>query len=119
VPIPKGLGKMGGTSLLPPPPVMARPVEVTPRAEHKPVASQTAVTTAREAATCKHCGSADLQATYGQYGYYFKCKPCGKNTPIDYKCKACGAKGRIRKEGPRFDRVCGCGAVQLVWTNKD
>jgi hypothetical protein len=70
-----------------------------------------------EGAVCKHCGSDKLQAVYGQYGYYFKCSACGKNTPMDFTCKSCGAKARIRKQGPRFDRVCGCGVVALVWVN--
>lgn len=70
-----------------------------------------------EGAVCKHCGNDKLQATYGQYGYYFKCSACGKNTPMDFNCRSCGAKARIRKQGSRFERVCGCGVVTLVWVN--
>jgi len=99
-------------------PVAAGPTETAPHIERQPVAPRPAAPpTSPESPACKHCGSGALQAMYGQYGYYFKCTACGKNTAIDYKCRSCGAKGRIRKQGPRFDRVCGCGAVELVWTN--
>lgn len=89
-----------------------------PTAVAGPPPSQASVTQQQpETTTCKHCGSNRLQGAYGQYGYYFKCISCGKNTPMDFKCRSCGAKGRIRKQGPQFHRVCGCGAEQLVWTN--
>ncbi len=66
---------------------------------------------------CKHCGSGDLFATYGKYGYYFKCRACTKNTPIDYACSACGKEGRIRKAGTKFHRVCAaCELEELVWS---
>ncbi len=97
----------------PPPVPEARPLQ----AEAKPPAAQPAGTSAREAAKCKYCGSDKLQATYGQYGYYFKCIACTKNTPIDYKCTSCGTKARIRKQGAQFDRVCACGVTQPVWIN--
>lgn len=71
-----------------------------------------------EEAVCKHCGTGDLWVTFGQYGYYFKCRKCHKNTPVDFTCKSCGRKARIRKQQLRFHRVCqACGNEQLVWVN--
>ncbi len=68
--------------------------------------------------SCKHCQSENLVASYGRYGYYFKCTDCDKNTPMDYSCGGCGAKGRIRKSGSKFHRVCAaCGAEVLTWEN--
>lgn len=71
-----------------------------------------------EEAACRHCNSTDLVATYGKYGYYFKCRTCEKNTPIDHACRQCGNKAKIRKSGLEFARVCGaCSTEQLVWRN--
>jgi hypothetical protein len=94
-------------------PAKAVPPTLTP----KP-APVNEVTPVAEKLACKHCGSNDLVGTYGKFGYYLKCRPCSKNTAIDYSCKGCGKKGRIRKQGPRFDRVCeACGREELVWLN--
>lgn len=105
------LSAQAGSSV--PPPIPAAPRTATPAPQTEPKSGEAQP----EGASCKHCGSNELQATYGQYGYYFKCSPCGKNTPMDFKCGSCGAKARIRKQGPRFDRVCGCGVERLVWIN--
>ncbi|HRX83640.1 MAG TPA: NERD domain-containing protein [Phycisphaerae bacterium] len=68
---------------------------------------------------CRHCASGDIYVTNGRYGYYFKCRACEGNTPIDYTCTACGKKGRIGKSGLNFDRVCTeCGSEERVWVNR-
>lgn len=60
---------------------------------------------------CKHCGSGELEARHGQYGYYFYCGKCEKNTGIKFACPACGAEGRLRKQGKEFFAECkGCDA---------
>jgi hypothetical protein len=55
---------------------------------------------------CKHCQSTRLEAKSGQYGYYFSCRACTKNTPIKFACVACGGEGKIRKQGNNFFAEC-------------
>ncbi len=55
---------------------------------------------------CKHCQSTRLDARSGQYGYYFSCRDCTKNTPIKFACLACGGEGKIRKQGDSFFAEC-------------
>lgn len=55
---------------------------------------------------CKHCQSARLEVRSGQYGYYFSCRDCNKNTPIKFACLACGGEGKIRKQGDSFFAEC-------------
>ena len=76
-----------------------------------------------EVAACKHCGSKNLSAQWGRYGYYWKCLACGKNTAMPVVCSSCGAgKGRddgarIRKDKARYFRDCAaCGESELIWT---
>ena len=85
-----------------------------------PESQETATANEQTAApSCKHCGSRNLVGSYGKYGYYFKCGDCDKNTPIDYACTACGKKGRIRKSGGSFRRVCeACGHEEQIWQNR-
>ena len=72
---------------------------------------------------CKHCGATDLTARWGKYGYYWRCRACGKNTKVPVECSACGARRqpgnaivRIRKEGTRYFRECeACETSELVW----
>lgn len=67
---------------------------------------------------CKHCHSSDLEARYGQYGYYFYCRSCQKNTAIRFACPACGSEGRIRKAGKEFFAECrACDASALYHSN--
>jgi hypothetical protein len=99
-------------------------VKSSPRSAARPFASApTPPRITPQAAVCKHCGGSDLVATWGQYGYYWKCA-CSKNTPIPTICHNCNTEGnrgqtvRIRKEGPQFFRCCdSCGVQQLIWTN--
>lgn len=67
---------------------------------------------------CKHCRSSDLEVRYGQYGYYFYCRSCQKNTAIRFACPACGSEGRIRKAGKEFFAECkACDASALYHSN--
>lgn len=67
---------------------------------------------------CKHCGGSELEARHGQYGYYFYCAKCEKNTGIKFACPVCGGEGRIRKQGKDFFAECkGCDASELYHSN--
>ena len=67
---------------------------------------------------CKHCGGVVLNARYGQYGYYFHCSACEKNTGIKFDCPACKSEGRIRKQGNQFFAECkSCEASTLYHDN--
>ena len=55
---------------------------------------------------CKYCQSTRLEVRSGQYGYYFSCRDCTKNTPIKFACMACGGEGKIRKQGDNFFAEC-------------
>ena len=67
---------------------------------------------------CKHCGGTSLDARYGQFGYYFHCAACEKNTGIKFNCPACLSEGRIRKQGKDFFAECkSCEASSLYHSN--
>jgi hypothetical protein len=67
---------------------------------------------------CRACGSEALAIEYGKYGYYFKCKDCGGNTPIRVSCGHSGHKERLRKEARRFYRECAeCRSSSLYFVN--
>lgn len=72
---------------------------------------------------CKHCASIDLTARWGKYGYYWRCRSCGKNTAMPAICSACGAVGhrgqgvRIRKSRANYFRECQeCRHSERIWT---
>ena len=72
--------------------------------------------------TCKHCGSVDITAQSGRYGYYWRCGACGKNTAMPEVCSHCGKKGyrgkgvSVRKKGNSYIRDCqNCGKKETVW----
>ncbi len=70
------------------------------------------------AKTCKHCQAVDLEVRSGQYGYYFYCRVCRKNTGIKFACPTCGGEGRIRKQGEQFFGECkDCTASTLYFSN--
>jgi hypothetical protein len=67
---------------------------------------------------CKHCQSNHLEAKSGQYGYYFFCRNCSKNTKIAFACVACGSEGKVRKQGDSFFAECKvCSASNLFHNN--
>ena len=97
-------------------------------AEHPPKAERPAPAERPAAAegepACKNCGGRNLSARSGRYGYYWSCNDCNTNTAMPTVC-ACGAVGRggspvrIRKTGPKFERVCEtCGMEKVVWTER-
>lgn len=73
-------------------------------------------------AACRHCGSNNLEARSGRYGYYWKCDSCDENTSMPQVCSACGAKrphARVRKAGKRYFRDCDeCGTSEAIWTGR-
>lgn len=82
------------------------------------VAAKAVVASTLPLKRCKHCGGEKLEAKYGQYGYYFLCKACEKNTGIKFVCPACAGEGRIRKQGLEFFAECkSCEASSLFHTN--
>ena len=73
-------------------------------------------------AACKHCGSKDLTARSGKYGYYWNCGACNKTTTMPVECSACGAKKgrdngvRVRKDKKTYFRDCkACGESESIW----
>lgn len=67
---------------------------------------------------CKFCQSTRLEARSGQYGYYFSCCDCNKNTPIKFSCISCSGEGKIRKQGNNFFAECKvCSASNLFHKN--
>lgn len=67
---------------------------------------------------CRGCAGKRLRATWGRYGYYFKCLDCDGNTPIREACSACGARAKLRKEGERFSVACEtCGESRFFYRN--
>lgn len=101
----------------PPSPMLAREVS---RAGSERVPS---VQAPASRASCKACRGVSLTACWGKYGYYWKCNDCGTNTAMPTVCSACGTEGvrgqqvRIRKEGPKYFRVCDlCGIEERIWT---
>ena len=67
---------------------------------------------------CRTCQGKDLMILHGKFGYYFKCKGCGGNTPIRIACGRDGHKERIRKDARSFFRECDdCRTSKLFFTN--
>lgn len=74
-------------------------------------------------ATCRHCGSNDLTARWGKYGYYWRCDMCEQNTAMPVVCSRCGTEGvrgrvvRVRKDTTTYSRECeSCGYSETIWT---
>ena len=74
-------------------------------------------------AACRHCDGKELTAGSGEYGYFWTCHSCGKNTSMPLVCSSCGAKGRgdakvrIRNQGDAYLRDCReCGFSETIWT---
>lgn len=100
----------------------ARPQKTPPiQAPKMPPNRPTGAKHTQEAA-CKHCGSQDLTARSGKYGYYWKCGACKKNTKMPAVCPACGARDggdknvRVRKDKSTYFRDCqACGTSDTIW----
>ena len=97
--------------------------KAAPNRNRKRTQSRAASAGRSTSAACKHCGSRNLAARSGQYGYYWKCGSCDKNTATPTVCSACGAKKgrddgvRVRKEKKTYFRDCqACRTSELVWT---
>ena len=77
-------------------------------------------------AQCGHCGSQELSARWGKYGYHWRCAECAKNTKMPVVCSACGAERRrdqrivkIRKEAGKYFRECQrCGTSEMIWSEE-
>lgn len=98
-----------------------RPKRTAPRQNHRGSHNKTAGARRSQNAACKHCGSKDLTARWGKYGYYWKCGMCNKNTAMPAVCSACGAKRgrgdgvRIRKDKNMYFRDCqACGTSETI-----
>ncbi len=93
-----------------------------PRQTHKRPRDKPASAERSQNASCKYCGSKDLAARSGQYGYYWKCGACDKNTAMPAVCPTCGAKKgrdngvRVRKDKDTYFRDCeACGTSETIW----
>lgn len=81
-------------------------------------ATTVALAPALPAQVCKHCKATKLEMRSGQYGYYFYCRECEKNTAIKFVCPACRGEGRIRKQGEKFFAECkACSASAPYYSN--
>ncbi|MCQ3812371.1 MAG: NERD domain-containing protein [Acidimicrobiia bacterium] len=100
-----------------------RPKRTAPSQKHKRPRNKPAGAQRSQSAACKHCGSSDLTARWGKYGYHWNCAACDKNTAMPVECSACGAKKgrdsgvRVRKDKKTYFRDCeACGTSEPVWT---
>lgn len=96
-----------------------------PAVAYKVVPAQASVAVAKPSSStlpptqCKHCGGVALDARSGQYGYYFYCASCEKNTGIKFSCPVCSGEGRVRKQGKDFFAECkSCDASSLYHSNQ-
>ena len=99
------------------------PMEVRRVSERTEGTTHPSATGAAIPPECKHCASTDLTARWGKYGYYWKCRGCGKNATMPTVCRACGAVGhggrkvRIRKDRASYFRDCHeCRHSERIWT---
>ncbi|MEN9358923.1 MAG: hypothetical protein RL095_458 [Verrucomicrobiota bacterium] len=118
------------TVATPPSPARAAaPLPQSPPALAKPATAAPAPATPstirpQKSPGCSKCPAplGHLEIQYGKYGYYFKCRACEGNTPIDFSCPACRREAKLRKDGPRFYWNCdpakgGCGFDKLGLTH--
>ena len=101
----------------------ARPKRAAPNRNRRSSRDKAASNGHSAKATCKHCGSKDLTAQWGKFGYYWRCGGCEKNTAMPAVCSACGAEGirgkgvRVRKDKTKYFRDCeACGTSETIWT---
>lgn len=100
-----------------------RPQRTPPTQDRKLPPNKSVGAERSQDAACKHCGSQDLTALSGKFGYYWKCGACQKNTTMPAVCSACGAKRgrdsevRVRKDKATYFRDCkACGNSETIWT---
>lgn len=100
-----------------------RPKRTSPKQDRKRHPKRVDGAGRSQDAACKHCGSKDLTALSGKYGYYWKCGACQKNTTMPVVCPVCGAKRgrdsevRVRKDKTTYFRDCqACGTSEIIWT---
>lgn len=99
-------------------PVATYKLEPTAAAPEKVPANTVALAPALPTKVCKHCKATKLEMRSGQYGYYFFCRECEKNTAIKFACPVCRREGRIRKQGEKFFAECKtCAASAPYYTN--
>ncbi|MHB0979205.1 MAG: nuclease-related domain-containing protein [Thermoleophilia bacterium] len=102
------------------PPVLSAPPPATALAGHATILAGPA--TGEPQPRCRHCGSTDLLMRYARTSrpYFFRCLPCGGNSPARWDCAACGAAARISKRGPDYFRVCtACGTTAHIFRNPE
>jgi hypothetical protein len=114
-PLPPGLEKATEAAHAPNDQAIAQP---SSRVADEAVAAVPAPSqTSGDAPSCKNCHGRDGSIQYGQYGYYFRCVPCGVNTAIRFTCLS-GHHPRLRKAKLQFFRDCPeCGSSELYFTN--
>lgn len=102
-----------------------RPKQTAPKRNRRPSREKAIGTGHPVKAACKHCGSIDLTARSGPYGYFWRCSSCEKNTAMPVVCSTCRANGkrnkkvRIRKEKGSYLRDCeACGTSEPIWTER-
>ena len=103
-------------------PPITRRKRSAPRPTHKRPRNKPSDGECSQDAACKNCGSKDLTARSGQYGYYWKCGACDENTAMPAVCSTCGAKKgrdngvRVRKSKNTYFRDCEeCGTSEPIW----
>jgi Nuclease-related domain len=93
-------------------------IALEPQKPSKPATPQLSAAKPAKLWTCRSCSSEHLEVAFGRYGYYFKCRSCSSNTPIQQQCPGCQAKLKIRKSGLNHFLDCAdCGSSQLFFTN--
>lgn len=101
-----------------PSPIVATEPATSTRQTRAPGQISTQAATTLPDKACKHCGGTTLEIQHGQFGYYFSCGGCRKNTAIRFPCPNCGGEGRIRKQRNEFFAECkSCTASTLFHTN--
>jgi predicted RNA-binding Zn-ribbon protein involved in translation (DUF1610 family) len=68
--------------------------------------------------SCRECGYRDIDIIY-KYGYYFKCKKCGKIMPIiKIGCLSCGQQLKLHKDRNKLYFQCKtCNTSKLFVVN--
>ncbi len=67
---------------------------------------------------CSKCKSEKLEATYGKFGYYFKCLDCNENTKMKFTCQKCNVLLKIRKDKMQFFAEClMCKTSEIFYIN--